>query len=76
MAFELGLYEQLINRLIANKLESIDLNAFFIKSAKLDKAEASRYLSRYLAETIHFALSSFKDDDDCSIKQILSLIHI
>lgn len=70
MAFELGLYEQLINRLIANKLESIDLNAFFIKSAKLDKAEASRYLSRYLAETIHFALSSFKDDDDCSIKQI------
>lgn len=70
MAFELGLYEQLINRLIANKLESVDLNAFFIKSAKLDKAEASRYLSRYLAETIHFALSSFKDDDDCSIKQI------
>lgn len=70
MAFELGLYEQLINKLIANKLQSVDLNAFFIKSAKLDKAEASRYLSQYLAETIHFALSSFKDDDDCSIKQI------
>ncbi|MDP2414235.1 DEAD/DEAH box helicase [Daejeonella sp.] len=70
MAFELGLYEQLINKLIANKLQSVDLNAFFIKSAKLDKAEASRYLSQYLAETIQFALSSFKDDDDCSIKQI------
>ena len=70
MAFELGLYEQLITKLIANKLNSIDSDAFFIKSAKLDKVEASRYLSQYLAETIQFALSSFTDDDDCSIKQI------
>ncbi len=70
MAFELGLYEQLITKLIANKLNSIDSNAFFVKSAKLDKAEASRYLSQYLAETIQFALSSFTDDDDCSMKQI------
>ncbi|MDP3466778.1 MAG: DUF3427 domain-containing protein [Daejeonella sp.] len=70
MAFELGLYEQLITKLIANKLNSIDSNAFFVKSSKLDKAEASRYLSQYLAETIQFALSSFTDDDDCSMKQI------
>jgi len=70
MAFELGLYEQLITKLIANKLNSIDSDAFFIKSAKLDKVEASRYLSQYLAETIQFALSSFTDDNDCSIKQI------
>lgn len=70
MLFELGLYEQLINKLIANKLQSLDADAFFIKSTKLDKAEASRYLSLYLSETIQFALNGFKEDDDRPIKQI------
>lgn len=70
MAFELGLYEQLINKIIANKLQGIDEDAFFIQSAKLDKAEAARYLSLYLAETIQFALNGFKDDDYRPLKQI------
>ncbi len=70
MAFELGLYEQLINKIIANKLQAIDQDAFFIQSTKLDKAEASRYLSLYLSETIQFALNGFKDDDNRPLKQI------
>ena len=70
MAFELGLYEQLINKLLANKLQSIDTKLFFIKSTKLDKAEASRYLSLYLSETIQYALNGFKDDEHRPIKQI------
>ena len=70
MAFELGLYEQLINKLLANKLQSLNTKLFFIKSTKLDKAEASRYLSLYLSETIQFALNGFKDDEDRPLKQI------
>ena len=70
MPIELGLYEQLINKLMANKLQSIDSNSFFIKSTQLDKAEASRYLSLYLANTIQFALNGLKNDDDRVTKQI------
>ena len=59
---ELGLYEQLINKLIANKLGQLSDETFFVKSTQLDKEEASRYLSLYLAETIKFALNEIKDD--------------
>jgi len=60
---ELGLYEQLINKLIANKLQLLDDKSFYIKSTHLDKEEASRYLSLYLSETIKFALNEIKDED-------------
>ncbi|AMR31177.1 restriction endonuclease subunit R [Mucilaginibacter sp. PAMC 26640] len=66
---ELGLYEQLINKLIANKLSLLNTESFFIKKAKLDKEEASRYLSLYLSETIKFALNEIKDEDK-TLKQI------
>ncbi|MBD1364722.1 DUF3427 domain-containing protein [Mucilaginibacter sp. ZT4R22] len=66
---ELGLYEQLINKLIANKLSLLSTESFFIKSTMLDKEEAARYLSLYLSETIKFALNEIKDDDK-TLKQI------
>lgn len=64
MLLEQGLYEQLITKIIANKLSSIDENHFFIKSVALDKAEASHYLSQYLSETITYALNSINGEDD------------
>jgi superfamily II DNA or RNA helicase len=66
---ELGLYEQLINKLIYNKLESSDESIFYIKRTTLDKEEAARYLSLYLGETIKFALNEIKDDGK-TIKQV------
>lgn len=66
---ELGLYEQLINKLIANKLGLLSTESFFIKRTQLDKEEAARYLSLYLSETIKFALNEIKDDDK-TLKQI------
>ncbi|MBW6491978.1 MAG: DUF3427 domain-containing protein [Lentimicrobium sp.] len=54
---ELGLYEQLINRLIFNKLAELDNEIFFIKKSQIDKSEASRVLSQYLIEVIRFALN-------------------
>ena len=59
---ELGLYEQLINRVIANKLNALDNEHFFIKQTLLDKEEAAKYLGRYLSNTIQFALSSLPKD--------------
>jgi hypothetical protein len=64
MPMEQGLYEQLITKIITNKLQDLDESQFFIEKVTLDKAEASRYLSQYLAETITFALNSIKGDDD------------
>ncbi|MEY2917398.1 MAG: hypothetical protein RIS73_1112, partial [Bacteroidota bacterium] len=55
--FELGLYEQLINKLISSKLGTVDENKFFIKQTILDKEEAAKYLGRYLSSTIQYALS-------------------
>jgi superfamily II DNA or RNA helicase len=64
MSLEQGLYEQLITKIITNKLQDLDESQFFIEKVALDKVEASRYLSQYLAETITYALNSIKGDDD------------
>jgi superfamily II DNA or RNA helicase len=69
MLFELGIYEQLVNKLIANQLNLLSHDKFFVKSSILDKEEASRYLSTYLSETIKFALNEIKDENKL-LKQI------
>ena len=69
MKTELGLYEQLINKLFYNKLRTITDEEFFVKTTVLDKEEAARYLSQYLSETIRFALSELKGDDSL-LKQV------
>ena len=61
MNFETGLYEQLINKLLTNKLQSVDSEKFHISETILDKEEASQYLSLYLTETIKFALNEIKE---------------
>lgn len=64
MPFEQGIYEQLITKIISTKLSDLGEEHFFVRSVALDKAEASRYLSQYLSETISFALNTLKQDDD------------
>jgi superfamily II DNA or RNA helicase len=63
MSFETGLYEQLINKLVTNKLDSLDCQKFHVSKTPLDKEEASQYLSLYLSETIRFALNEIKEKD-------------
>ncbi|MCB7479697.1 DEAD/DEAH box helicase [Christiangramia sediminis] len=63
MSFETGLYEQLINKLVSNKLDTLDCQKFHISETLLDKEEASQYLSLYLSETIRFALNEIKEKD-------------
>lgn len=73
MSFELGLYEQLITKLIASKLDQMDEDKFFIQKTVLDKTEAARYLSLYLSETIQFALQQIKEADTQSIQRKIEL---
>lgn len=71
MIFEQGLYEQIINKLFAFKLSSLEQDKFYIKETLLNKEEAAQYLSRYLANVINIALSSLPKDD--SIEKQLTL---
>jgi superfamily II DNA or RNA helicase len=66
---QLGLYEQLINKLILSKLNELDRNKFLIKETEIDKSEAARVLSQYLAEIIRFALNLISGDNSID-KQI------
>ena len=66
---QLGLYEQLINKLISSKLNNLDRNIYYIKESPIDKNEASRLLSQYLVGVIHVALSLIAGDDSIE-KQI------
>lgn len=59
----LGLYEQLINKLISSKLNDLDRNSFHIKESSIDKNEASRVLSQYLIEIIRIGLNQITGDD-------------
>jgi superfamily II DNA or RNA helicase len=76
-----GLYEQLINKLVATKLEALDHDVFYVHSTTLDKTEAARYLAQYLSETIHYALNEITNENrparqvDLANKIILLLMN-
>ena len=65
-----GIYESLINKLLRNKLDSLDQEEYFIQESKLDKAEAATYLGTYLNQVIRKALILVKDEEKLE-KQIL-----
>lgn len=58
-----GIYEELITKLVASKLNEIDDNEFYIKKSKIDKTEASLMLSQHLAKVIRLAFSFISGDD-------------
>jgi len=66
---QIGLYEQLINKLVSNKLNGLDKNIYFIKKSRIDKSEASKVLSQYLIEVIRLALNLISGDESVE-KQI------
>lgn len=67
---QLGLYEQLINKLIVSKLNQLERDKFYIKESDIDKAEAARILTQYLSNVIRYALGLIIGDDSIE-RQIL-----
>ncbi len=57
-----GIYEQLITKLIALKLDELDASKYYIKQTEVDKAEATRILVLHLSQII----SSVFDNVDSS----------
>jgi superfamily II DNA or RNA helicase len=58
-----GIYEELVTKLVSQKLSSIDKEVFFINKSVLDKEEASSVLSKHLAQTIKTALNYVKAEN-------------
>ena len=78
--FELGIYEQLVNKLITNKIATINKEHFYIKTAPIEKSEASWILTQYLSKIIKFALDLVQGDESIQKKidltnQIILLIE-
>ena len=73
-----GIYEQLVTKLIANKVNELDKDAYFISSSKLDKSEAATILSKHLGKTIKHALELIGGEHkvETQIEIANKLIHI
>ncbi|SHH92583.1 hypothetical protein SAMN02745229_01184 [Butyrivibrio fibrisolvens DSM 3071] len=64
-----GLYEQVINTLLTQELAAKPDDLKNIQ--KIDTAEASEILTRYLSEVIQKCLDSMPESDDTSMKVAL-----
>lgn len=63
-----GIYEELVTQLVARQLNDLDRSSFFIQQSKLDKEEASSFLSKHLALTIKNALKYVKGDNPIELQ--------
>ncbi len=63
---EPGLYEQIINKQIQAELQGSDENTRLIE--KIDEAEASEVLTRYVSEVVHKALDRIAEDGNLTAK--------
>jgi superfamily II DNA or RNA helicase len=58
-----GIYEELVTKLVAQKINELGKEAYHINKTKIDKEEASSILSRHLSQTIKNALEYIKGDN-------------
>jgi len=64
---QIGIYEQLITKLIESRL---DRNKFYVGERRLNSAEASVWLSRFLSNILEFAIEAVPSGDDRLQQQI------
>ncbi|MCZ2394226.1 MAG: DUF3427 domain-containing protein [Chitinophagales bacterium] len=74
-----GIYESLVTKLVAQKLEDFDKNVFYINKSQIDKEEAASILSKHLAQTIKNALNIVKGENQIELQieianKIISLL--
>ncbi|MGL4612475.1 MAG: hypothetical protein ACRCVV_00910, partial [Shewanella sp.] len=58
---QLGIYEKLMTKLIEQRL---DKDIFFVGERKLEVAEASIWLSRFLTKVIEYVINSVPADEN------------
>ncbi len=63
-----GIYEELVTKLVAQKINALDKSAYLINKTKIDKAEASSILAKHLSQTIKHALEYVKGDKQIELQ--------
>lgn len=63
-----GIYEELVTKLVAQKIKGLDKNSYHINKVKIDKEEASDLLAKHLSQTIKHALEYVKGDKQIELQ--------
>lgn len=63
-----GIYEELVTKLVLQKLDEVDSNIFFVNKKAIDKEEASTILSKHLSITIKNALNLLKGENQIELQ--------
>jgi superfamily II DNA or RNA helicase len=58
-----GIYEELVTKLVTNKISELDKNIFQYKLAQIDKAEASLLLSNHIASVVSLTLKQITGEN-------------
>ncbi len=58
-----GIYEQLISKLIAQKINELDKTSYEIRKSKIDKEEAASVLAQHLSKSVKYAFSLIKGEN-------------
>lgn len=69
-----GLYEQVINQLVANQLTELDAAAFDVGTEKLDVEEARKLLSNYIGLVTRRALKMVREQTESDEERILAQV--
>ena len=67
---ELGLYEQIINKLFEVKLEQLDSKRYYVGKKQIDSTNVAKYLSRYLYGLFEQVFSQLKQDEETVEKAV------
>ncbi len=63
-----GIYEELVTKIVHDKLSVIDTDKFYINKTSLDKEEAASVLSKHLSQTIKQALHYVKGENQLELQ--------
>lgn len=63
-----GIYEELVTKLVLQKIEKIDKQLFHIDKSSIDKEEASSILSKHLSQIIKHALNYVKGENQIELQ--------
>ena len=65
-----GVYEQLINQLISDEIESLPHDQYYIESVPLKRKDAALFLAQYFSKILQTTLGLLKEDKDSAANQI------
>ncbi|HRG60092.1 MAG TPA: DEAD/DEAH box helicase family protein [Bacteroidia bacterium] len=63
-----GIYEELVTKLIGNKIKELDQHKYYIKKNAIDKEEAASILASHISKTVKHALTLIKGENSLEIQ--------